>query len=326
MIAEKDSDDPLPGWNLYDATKVVSPKWLVKGLLPEHGLLILAGQWGTFKTSTAIDLSIAVMTGQRFADQYRVKRKGAVLYFALEGAGTLMARFAAIARQRQAPDRLPLAWRSNCPQLTDKTAATALVDTILKADAFFQKTCGVPVGLVWFDTYIAAAGLPNSGDDSDAATTQRTYNTLRYIATNTQSLVGVIDHFGKVIEAGTRGSSGKEGGADTVLAALADRELNGNVTNTRIAVRKQRDGLSGFEIPFTPEKTEIGLDEDGDPITALTLSWGKQRQEPGRRQKPKDVALLCHLLAELASKKGFSAIRRAERPSGSRGGSAQGVF
>jgi AAA domain len=283
--AEKDStpNDPLPGWNLYDGTKIVSPRWLVEGLLPENGLVILAGQWGTFKTSTAIDLSIAVMTGQKFADQYRIKRKGAVLYFALEGAGTLMARFAAIARQRRAPDKLPLAWRSNCPQLTDKTAAATLVSYITKADAFFQKTYGVPVGLVWFDTYIAAAGLPNSGDDSDAATTQRTYNTLRHVATSTHSLVGVIDHFGKVVEAGTRGSSGKEGGADAVLAALADRELNGNVTNTRIAVRKQRDGLSGFEIPFTPEKTEIGLDEDGDPITALTLSWGKQRLGRDRR-------------------------------------------
>jgi AAA domain len=315
--AEKDStpNDPLPGWNLYDGTKIVSPRWLVKGLLPENGLVILAGQWGTFKTSTAIDLSIAVMTGQKFADQYRIKRKGAVLYFALEGAGTLMARFAAIARQRRAPDKLPLAWRSNCPQLTDKTAAATLVSYITKADAFFQKTYGVPVGLVWFDTYIAAAGLPNSGDDSDAATTQRTYNTLRHVATSTHSLVGVIDHFGKVVEAGTRGSSGKEGGADAVLAALADRELNGNVTNTRIAVRKQRDGLSGFEIPFTPEKTEIGLDEDGDPITALTLSWGKQRQEPARRRKSKDVTLLCHLLAELTGKEGFATVPEPGGPS-----------
>jgi AAA domain len=307
--------DPLPGWNLYDGTKIAPPRWLIKGLLPENGLVILAGQWGTFKTSTAIDLSIAVMTGQKFADQFRVKRRGAVLYFALEGAGTLMARFAAIARQRQAPDKLPLAWRNNCPQLTDKTAAATLVGYITKADAFFQKTYGVPVGLVWFDTYIAAAGLANSGDDSDTAATQRTYNTLRHVATSTQSLVGVIDHFGKAVEAGTRGSSGKEGGADAVLAALADRELNGNVTNTRIAVRKQRDGLSGFEVPFTPEKTEIGLDEDGDPITALTLSWGNQRQEPGRRRKSKDVALLCHLLAELGGKKGFTAVPEPGGPS-----------
>src|SRR5262249_16509952 len=168
---------------------------------------------------------------------------------------------------------------------------------------------------VWFDTDFAASRLPNSCDDRASATTQRTYNTLRHVATSTQSLVGVIDHFGKVVEAGTRGSSGKEGGADTVLAALAGRELNGNVTHTRKGVRKQRDGLSGFEIPFTPGKTKICIDEDGDPITALTLSWGKQRQEPGRRRKSKDVALLCQILMELTGKKGFAAVPEPAGPS-----------
>jgi AAA domain len=305
----------LPGWHLYDNTKIVPPRWLIKGLLPESGLMLLAGQWGTFKTSTAIDLSIAAMTGQKFADQFRVKRPGAVLYFALEGAGTLMARVAAIARQRQAPDALPFAWRDNCPQLTDRHTGPTLARYIQEADAFFQRSYGIPVVLVWFDTYIAAAGHANSGDDSDTAATQKTYNTLRYIATNTQALIGVIDHFGKVIEAGTRGSSSKEGGADAILAALADRELNGSVTNTRIAIRKQRDGLSGFEIPFTPEKTEIGFDEDGDPITALTLCWGKRRQEPGRRSKSKDVVLLCQLLTELTAKRGVATVPEPGGPS-----------
>ena len=57
-------------------------------------------------------------------------------------------------------------------------------------------------------------------------------------------------HVGKVVETGTRGSSAKEGAADAVIALLADRELSGGLRNTRLAVRKQRDGLSGFEIPF----------------------------------------------------------------------------
>ena len=38
--------------------------------------------------------------------------------------------------------------------------------------------------------------------------------------------------------------------------------------NIRLAVRKQRDGLSGFEIPFTARMAETGTDEDGDPVTA----------------------------------------------------------
>ena len=73
-----------------------------------------------------------------------------------------------------------------------------------------------------------------------------------------------IDHFGKVIETGTRGSSAKEGAVDTIIAALGDRAVSGEVKNTRLAMRKQRDGLSGFEIPYTPRTIVTGEDEDGD--------------------------------------------------------------
>src|SRR5262249_52529886 len=108
---EHAKSDPAPstaakprGWNYYDSTETTAPRWLVKGLLPETGVGILAGQWGSFKTTAALDLSVAVMTGAAFAGQYRVKRKGAVLYFAVEGAGTLKTRLAAIARYRGAPE------------------------------------------------------------------------------------------------------------------------------------------------------------------------------------------------------------------------------
>jgi hypothetical protein len=79
---------------------------------------------------------------------------------------------------------------------------------------------------------------------------------LRLMSQRTGALVVGIDHFGKVVETGTRGSSAKEGAADLVVALLADRELSGGVKNTRLAVRKQRDGVSGFEVPFTVRMME----------------------------------------------------------------------
>ena len=92
-------------------------------------------------------------------------------------------------------------------------------------------------------------------------------------------MVAGIDHFGKVVETGTRGSSAKEGAADTVIALLADRELSGGVKNTRLAVRKQRDGVSGFEIPFTARMVETGTDDDGDPVTAPIIDWQAAQQQ-----------------------------------------------
>jgi hypothetical protein len=98
-------------------------------------------------------------------------------------------------------------------------------------------------------------------------------STLRSMSQSTGALVVGIDHFGKVMETGTRGSSAKEGAADTVIALLADRELSGSVKNTRFAVRKQRDGEAGLEIPFTVKAVETGTDDDGEPITAPVINW-----------------------------------------------------
>src|SRR5262249_4304033 len=293
-------------WNYYDSSETTSPRCLVKSLLPETGVGILAGQWGSFKTTAALDLAVSVMTGQAFAGQYRVKRKGADLYFAVEGAGTLKARLEAIARHRGAPEKLPFAWRGECPLLTAKGAGPEIVKHVAEAAAHFEQAYGMPIALIWIDTYVTAAGLNGSGDDNDVVAAAKAFNALRFVSANTGAFVAVVDHYGKVLEAGTRGSSGKEGSADTVLATLAERELTGAITNTRMTARKQRDGISGFEVPFTPERVEQGLDEDGDPITAIVLDWGKQQQRQAKTgRRPKALRVLCKALADVAAKQGF---------------------
>jgi hypothetical protein len=40
--------------------------WLVNGLLPETGVGLISGQWGTYKTFVALDLAAAVMAGLAF--------------------------------------------------------------------------------------------------------------------------------------------------------------------------------------------------------------------------------------------------------------------
>jgi hypothetical protein len=157
------------------------------------------------------------MTGLPFAGQYRVKRKGAVLYFAVEGSGTLQTRLTAIAQNRGAPTQLPFAWRSDCPMLTDKRAADTMIGYVTEAAAHFEQTYQMPVTLLWVDTMITAAGFA-PGEENDAAATQKALTTLHKIASRTGTLVMAVDHIGKTPEAGTRGSSNKEASVDTVLA------------------------------------------------------------------------------------------------------------
>ena len=248
-------------WKYHTEATPAPPHWLIKRILPETGSALMSGQWGTFKTTVALDMSVCVMADLPFAGRYHVKRRGAVLYFALEGEGMLNARLSAIAANHCVTGPLPFAWRSNCPALTDKNAANALCGFANEAAADLSRKFGLPVSLIWVDTLITAAGFA-AGEDNDAAAAQKVMDTLRITSQRTGALVVCIDHFGKVAETGTRGSSAKEGTADVVIALLADRELSGSVKNTRLAVRKQRDGVSGFEIPFTARMVETETDDD----------------------------------------------------------------
>jgi hypothetical protein len=189
----------------------------------------------------------------------------------------LCARLSAIAAHHGVTGPLPFAWRGDCPALTDKNAVDVLCRIANEAAADLERKFGLPVTLIWVDTLITAASFA-SGEDNDAAAAQKVMTALRITSQRTGALVVGIDHFGKVVETGTRGSSAKEGAADVVIALLADRELSGGVKNTRLALRKLRDGVSGFEIPFTVRIVETGTDDDGDPITAPVIDWQAPQQ------------------------------------------------
>jgi hypothetical protein len=145
-------------WNYHSDAKPASPRWLIKNILPETGVAIVSGQWGTFKTTTALDMSVCVMAELPFAERYKIKRRGAVLYFALEGQGSVQSRLSAIAAHHGATGPLPFAWRGDCPPLVDKNAAALLCRFANEAAADLKHRFDLPVVLIWVDTLITAAG------------------------------------------------------------------------------------------------------------------------------------------------------------------------
>jgi hypothetical protein len=99
-------------------------------------------------------------------------------------------------------------------------------------------------------------------------------NVLKAVAQELQCFVLGVDHFGKDLQAGTRGAYSKESSGDLVLACLGMKELSGSVSNTRLAVRKNRGGQQGQEFPFVLKKIEAREpDEDGEPVTTMVVDW-----------------------------------------------------
>jgi AAA domain len=248
--------------------------WLIKELIPQQGQGLASGQWGTGKTFAVIDLAASIITGTPFAD-HEVCRSGGVLFVAAEGANEIPIRLQGVVDQklRLNPalgaadlDKLPFAWIEECPSLKEEHSFERLVGLALAADKKMKEQFNVDLALIIIDTLSAAADFV---DANDAAEGQRIMNRLNALSRRTGAFALAVDHFGKDASTGTRGSSAKEAAADVVLALLADRDVNGTIKNTRLAVRKLRGGATGAETPFDLKEVELGT----PGVTTCIIEW-----------------------------------------------------
>jgi AAA domain len=301
-------------WRFHDNSKVEATAWMIKDILPETGAGLISGQWGTYKTTVALDIAISVMTANSFAGRFFIKRPGGVVYFAPEGGGGLNSRLMAAAHARGIHDPLPFAYRDDCPPLTAMNAVTKLVTLVEDAQAQLKQRFNVDVVLVFIDTMITAAAYARPGDENDAAMGQRLMSALASLSRRIGALVIGVDHFGKSLETGTRGTSAKEAHADVVLASLADRELGGAVTNTRLTLRKLREGAAGLELPFTPKTLEIGTTDDDEPVVRVIIEWSSQASPPPDAYWSKSLKLLRRILMTILADHGKDIAPFADGP------------
>ena len=292
---ELDSDDDLelPKHNsslppLYahgDPDPRPVKSWLIKHLIPACGHGLLSGQWGAGKTFVVFELAAALGSGQPFLNHI-IKRQCGVLLIAAEGANEVRLRLDAVIHTKCGDmQRAPFRWYETAPTLLQKDAIATLIAMAKQAEASLLEEFGLPLGLIVIDTIAACAGYARSGDENDPAAGQAVMNTLKAVAQALNCFVLGVDHFGKNLEAGTRGASSKEASCDVVLACLGDKELSGSVTNTRLAVRKNRGGQQGREYPFVLRAVNAPEpDEDGEPITTMVVDW--VAAPPGGAQPP----------------------------------------
>jgi AAA domain len=270
-----------------DANNPTRPD-LVKGLLPETGCGLLSGQSGTYKTFVALNLAAAIATGKPFAG-YSIKRPGATLAFVSEGASGWQQRLDAVSKHSYDSARLPIAYTGDPVCLLEPANVAAVIEAVKATGEEFKRDLDLPLSLVLFDTLIGSAGFAKSGDENDAVVGAKLMNALAEISAKTGAFVLGIDHFGKAVETGTRGSSAKEAAADVVLALIANKSVSGEISGQRLAVRKRRDGPAGVEHSFTVDTVELGEDDDGDIIKSCAIEFSPVATAP--MPKESDVAV-----------------------------------
>lgn len=269
---------PLPLHWHGDPDDTAERKWLVSEMIPETGKGLLSGQWGTAKTFVAMDLSGSLMTGADFAGR-AVLRRGGVVFIAAEGANEVSIRLRGVVDHKLADqanidpaklERLPFAWIDECPPLTRADALGILQVTIAAAAERMQAEFDLPVGLIVVDTLMAAADFE---DENNSAQGQKVMRVLEALSRTSGAFALAVDHFGKAVETGTRGTSAKEGAADLVLALLGEKDIAGKVTNRRMALRKLRGGATGSVTPFELRKVTFDLGEQLRATTTCIVDW-----------------------------------------------------
>ena len=177
----------------------------------------MSGQWGAGKTFTFMDLAASLMTGQPFVG-HTVKRQCGVLLIAAESSDEVRLRLDAVVREKCGNMTAPFYWYESAPLLLHKGALEKLSAMARQVEASIKEQFGLPLGLIGIDTIAACAGYGRAGDEYDNAVGQAIMNVLKAVAQEMNCFVLGIDHFGKNLEAGTRGASSKEASADVVLA------------------------------------------------------------------------------------------------------------
>ncbi len=224
-------------------------KYLVKGWFDKGALIAIFAPPNTGKSFLMLNVAHHVAKGLEWGG--RRVRRGRVLYLAAEGGASFGNRVAALVE--------PEFWvLTHGLTLTGPRADSApLIEMIDHLSAV-----GGGFDLIVIDTLSRVLG--------EAEEDQKGFNdlvkNLDMITKQTGAAIVLIHHSGKDKLQGMRGSSVLKGAIDTEVQL--SRDEGGVIT---AEVTKQRDGPSGYKFAYTLRQVQLGLDQDGDPVTTCVV-------------------------------------------------------
>ena len=223
-------------------------RWRVKRVLPEQGVAAVYGASGSGKSFLVLDLALALCRGSAWFGN-RVHRCS-VTYVCLEGAAGISLRLKALG-ETVPEDLLFLTVPVNLLMTKD---LTDLVEAI--------RVAGAEGGVVVVDTLNRAT--PGADENSSVDMGQAIAG-ANAIQRGLGGLVLLVSHVGKDSSRGLRGHS-------SLLAALdAAIEVRRDGDARSFTLAKAKDGQDGVEHHFTLDVVDLGIDEDGEPITSCRV-------------------------------------------------------
>jgi hypothetical protein len=264
-------------------------EYLVNGILPLVGLVLVYGAPKCGKSFWAYDLAMHVARGR----EYRGKRvrAGAVVYLAAEGGHGFKKRVEAY-RQR-----------NHCADASQFYLCTVRPDLVadypqLIADIRAQIRDVRPAAIFVDTVNRTLTGSENKPDDM-----ARYIRSAAALEDEFECCVVLIHHCG--IEAGRpRGHTSLTAAADVQIEV--ERHADANLV---VTIELAKDGPSGEQFVSRLEQVEIGDDEDGEPATScVVVPVEGLPQKKAARKFSTQIELARRALADVIANRGESNI------------------
>ena len=273
-----------------------APSYLVRGLIPRHGLTLVFGPMKSGKTFFMIDLMMHVALDREYRG-HRVKG-GCVVYCVLEGPHGFRGRIEAFRRHKMAAPIKDVPFHLVAARMSFIADHGELVADI--RDALGDDR---PPAVIVIDTLRRSLDGSES-DDEDIAAYVGAADRVREAF---GCAIVIVHHSG--LEAGRpRGHTSLGAAVDAQLACTKDR--SGKVT---VEVQLMRDGPEGETLHGQLREVDIGFDDDGLPMTSCVLDAEQDVATASRRPAEKKLSAK-HMLALQALNEAIAAFGRSPPP------------
>ncbi len=250
---------------------VLDGNWLIKGVLPAHGVGVLYGRPGSGKTFVALDLALHIAARKPW--RAHITKGGGTAYVAMEGGPATVNRVVAWRDEHDAAPKLLLT-KQAVDLRSSHDDADALIEELREHN---RRDAENTIRLVVIDTLnIALAG----GNENDSQDMGAFVTTVKHIADALACFVLVVHHSGKDEARGSRGHSSLLGAVDTELEVKREQGAPG-----LMRVTKQRDGEDGTEHGFELKPVLMGIDGDMEEVwTCVAVEADAAAIHKARRQ------------------------------------------
>jgi hypothetical protein len=265
-----------------------SPAYLVRGIIPREGIIVVWGLPKCGKTFWIKDLVLHIALGREYRD-HRVTQ-GRVVYLACEGDRGFGARIEAWRQQNAitATTIVPF-WL-----LTTRLDLSSEYETLI-ADIRAQLG-SYPVAAIVVDTLNRSI----SGSESSDADMGAYIRAADAIRETFRCAVIIIHHCG-LDTSRPRGHTSLLGAADAQIAVKRD-----NAGNVIATVEYLKDGASGTEIASRLKVIDLGLDDDSESITSCAIEAVESASSirPGAKAPPPSARAALDLLRNAIAEEG----------------------